>query len=341
MMENARIWTDGACAAPIRLEWYGNWSCAVEEAFAAMPFDPLMDVEVVRRLWEAGAGRERQRIAVLRDDEGRTVGVIPLRKRSVYNWHMLTDYVLPYSRFFVRPGYTEAALAVLGRHFAGGYLGFYETPAPITMLKPEESWVVALPGSYSEMMQRSGFAKRDRRIRRHAEKLELREDRFEELPLALDLWQQKWAARGSLHTARRRDEMLLVFQTLAGIGRLKTFSLYDGAQFVGVQINVLGPDVLYNHLTISRDEYRAAYPGVRTLLASLEWACGQGLAEMDMLRTASEVKRAWAEPTVRGWRLICSPLGFQRLGLALEAAKNLVRHRRENEEAADAGRNKR
>lgn len=309
----------------VHLAWHYEWSSGVEEAFEALPFDPLMDVEVVRAVWEQGVGRARQRIAVLRDENGQTVGIVPLRKRSRYNWHLLMQYVMPYARFFVRPGYTETALAALGRFVGCGNILFYETPADAAMLRPEESWVVTLPPTYEELMRQTGYASKDRRCRRRAEGLELREDRFEDLPLALDLWQQKWTAAGSLHTAGRKDELLTTYRALASQGRLKIFSMYDGAQLVGMDVAMIAPPTLYGLLTISRDEYRAAFPGIRLLLACLEWACIQGLSEVDMLRTSGHYKSAWAQ---RGWRLIRSPLGSQHLGLTLEGVRRLIRRRK-------------
>ena len=302
----------------------------MDEAFSAMPADALMDREVVRRLWDAGAGIAEQRIALFRDPDGTPSGLVPLRKHGLLSWQLLTQYVLPYARFYVRPGRTAEALAALGRSVDCPNIAFYEMPADRTMLRAEESWVVELPPAYGELMQRTGYTKTDRRCRKHAAALTAREDYFEALPVALGHWQETWEARGSHYTAKRKDEMLLAFQTLARQGRLKTFSLHDGDSLAGMQINVICGDTLCCQVGVAREEYRKAYPGIWGLLASMEWACAHGFREVDMLRTSGHYKRAWAVPAVRGYRLVQSPAGSQWLGLTLEKVKDLrhgFRHR--------------
>ena len=87
----------------VRVEWYGDWSPSVAEAFSVLPYDHLMDAVLVRRLWEDGVGRDRQKIALVRSLSGEPVGVVPLRKRGKLSWQLLTHYVMPYARFFVLP----------------------------------------------------------------------------------------------------------------------------------------------------------------------------------------------------------------------------------------------
>lgn len=313
-----------ARAAGIRIEWHGEWCGAVTAAFAAMRYDPLMDPDLVRRLWEDGTGRDRQRIALVRAPDGQAVGVVPLRKRGKLSWQLLTQYVLPYARFFVQPGYTDAALDLLGRDIDCDNVAFYETPARTRMIRAEESWVVELPTTYAELMRRTDYAHTDRRCRKRAASLAAREDCFEALPVALDYWQATWAARGSPGTAKRKDEMLLTFQALARLGRLKTFSLHDGEALAGMQINVICGDTLCCQVGLAREEYKKAYPGIWGLLASMEWACGQGFREVDMLRTSGHYKRAWAVPVVRGYRLVRRPFGSEALGCAIEGTKEFL-----------------
>lgn len=310
---------------PVRLEWHHEWSPQVNEAFAALPVDPFMDREVVRTLWDFNEDNTPQRIALFRNLEGKPVGVAPLRKHGAASWQLITQYVLPYARLHVLPAYTPQALAALGRWVDCPNILFYETPADLTMLRPEESWVVKLPATYAELMHQTDYAHNDRRCRKHAAKLTADEDRFDLLPMALDCWQQKWAAQGSLYTAKRKDEMLRVFQKLADQGRLKTFSLHDGDALAGMQINVIGADTLYCQVGIAREEYKKAYPGIWGILVSMEWAIGQGFAEVDMLRTSGSYKKAWATPVTRGYRLVRSPLGSRSLGLVLEKAKDRIR----------------
>ena len=317
-------------ASRVRIEWHREWSPAVAEAFAALPYDHLMDPALVRALWEDGVGRDRQKIAVVRSFQGEAVGVVPLRKRGKLSWQLLTHYVLPYARFFVRPGYTDAALDILGREMDCDNVAFYETPTRTRMLRPEESWVVTLEPTYEKLMRRTDYAHNDRRCRKRAAGLVAREDDFEALPTALDHWQETWTVRGSPGTAKRKDEMLLTFQTLAHLGRLKTFSLHDGETLAGMQISVICGDILCCQVGLAREEYKKAYPGIWGLLASMEWACKQGFREVDMLRTSGHYKRAWAVPVVRGYRVIRSPFGSETLGCAIEDTKQFLwnlRHR--------------
>jgi len=286
-------------AAPrrkVRVEWHRTWSPSVSEAFAALPYDPLMDPELVRRLWEDGVGRDRQKIAVLRGEDTQVAGVVPLRKRGKLSWQLLTQYVLPYARFFVLPAYTDAALKALGREIDCNNVSFYRMPAHTRMLRPEESWVTALESSYDELMRRTKYRKEDRQCRRYAEGLELAEDRYELLPAALAHWQAKWLKEGSRVAASRKDDLLLSFQILAEQGRLKTFSLHDGDKFAAMEMNMIGPVTMYSMTTIMLDEYRKTHAGIRLTLAAMQWGCANGMAEYDMLRTSGHYKKRWAEP---------------------------------------------
>jgi len=313
------------CAARVRIEWHAEWSEAVTAAFAALPYDHLMDPALVRAFWEDGQGRDRQRIALVRAPGGEPVGVVPLRKRGQWSWQLLTQYVMPYARFFVRPDYTDAALDALGSHIDCDNVAFYELPVRTRMLRPEESWVVALPPTYEELMRRTKYARKDRQCRQHAGRLTLLEDQYVHLPEAMNHWQQRWAAEGSHTTAGRKNDLLLGFQVLAGQGRLKTFSLHDGDTLAAMVVNLIGPDALCFILTMVKDEYKQDYAGIRNLLASMEWGCANGMKEYDMLRTLGHYKRQWAEPQTRGYRVIRRPLGSEALGCAVEGAKGVLR----------------
>ncbi len=210
-------------AARVCLEWHEEWSSAVANAFATLPYDHLMNPELVRRLWEDGVGRDRQKIAVLRGDDGQAVGVVPLRKRGKLSWQLLTQYVLPYARFFVLPEYTDAALDALGSQIDCDNVLFYQTPSSTRMLRAEESWVTALPPTYDELLRRTKYAQKDRKFRRETAGLEMREDDYASLPEALAHWQEKWIAAGSHATAARKDDLLLSFQIMAAQGRLEDF----------------------------------------------------------------------------------------------------------------------
>ena len=315
-------------AGGVRVEWHEEWSEAVRRAFAALPYDPLMDPDLVRRLWEDGVGRDRQKIALVRAPGGEAVGVVPLRKRGRLSWQLLTQYVMPYARFFVRPGYTDAALDVLGRCIDCDNVAFYETPSRTRMLHAEESWVVTLEPTYEELLRRTKYTKEDRKFRREAAGLEMREDCYECLPEALDHWQAKWKAAGSHTTAARRDDLLVSFRTLAEQGRLKTFSLHDGDTLAAMEMNMIGPSTMYSMTTIMRDEYRHTHAGIRLTLAAMEWGCANGMAEYDMLRTSGHYKRQWAEPVTRSYRLVRRPFGSETLGCALESMKESLRSRR-------------
>ena len=309
-------------ASHVLLEWHGEWSEAVAEAFAALPYDHLMDPVLVRRLWEAGVGRDRQKIAVVRAPGGTPVGVVPLQKRGKTSWQLLTHYVMPYDRFFVLPEYTDAALRALGREIDCYSVSFTRLPANTRMLRPEESWVTRLGPSYDELMRRTKYAQKDRLYRRQTADMNLREDDYAALPEALACWQAKWTAVGSYSTAGRKDDLLLGFQVLAEQGRLKTFSLYDGDKFAAMGIGMIGPRILYAITKVQRDEYRKCHAGIRLTLAAMEWACAEGLAEYDMMTTAGDFKRQWAQPEVRGYRLVRSPFGSEALGCVLECAKD-------------------
>jgi len=308
----------------VRVEWHEEWSEAVDQAFQTLPYDPLMDPELVQTLWEDGQGRERQKIALLRNFEGKAVGVVPLRKRGKLSWQLLTQYVMPYARFFVLPEYTDAALEALGAEIDCSHLVFSQMPVNTRMLRAEESWVVALEPTYEALMQRTKYRKEDRQCRRYAAGLELIEDRYDLLPDALTYWQKKWLDEGSRVAATRKDDLLLCFQTLAKQGRLKTFSLHDGSTFAAMEMNMIAGDTMYSITTIMLDDYRKCHAGIRLTLAAMEWGCENGMAEYDMLRTSGHYKRRWAEPMVRSHRLIRRPLGSESLGLALESAKDAL-----------------
>ncbi len=316
--------TEAALKRKVRVEWHKEWSSAVANAFATLPYDHLMDPELVRRLWEDGVGRDRQKIAVLRGDDGQAVGVVPLRKRGKLSWQLLTQYVLPYARFFVLPEYTDAALDALGSQIDCDNVLFYQTPSSTRMLRAEESWVTALPPTYDELLRRTKYRKEDRQCRRYAEGLELVEDRYELLPEALAHWQAKWQTEGSRVAATRKNDLLLCFRVLAAQGRLKTFSLHDGDKLAAMEMNILGPDTMYSMTTIMRDDYRKNHAGIRLTLAAMEWGCANGMAEYDMLRTSGHYKKRWAEPLIRSYRLIRRPLGSEALGCAVEDIKNYV-----------------
>jgi hypothetical protein len=316
---------------PIRVEWHDEWSPAVSRAFAAMPYDHLMDVEVVARLWEQAKGGGKQQIAVLRAGDA-PVGVLPLKRRGRFAWQLLTQFVLPYARFYVLPPYTSAALAALGRYIACDDVAFYEfpAPAPSVILVPHESWVVRLEASYRALMARTGYTRGDRRCRARTAGLTLREDQYDELPLALEHWAHHWRARGHHYTANRKDELLAVFRVCQEQGRLKTFALYDGDRFAAMTINIVGPGTLYFMTTVMRDEYRPVYAGIRVLLAAMEWACANGFKEYDLLPLFGHYKRHWAEPVTRSYRLVRGPFGSRTLGLigeGLRDVENRVRWR--------------
>ena len=313
-----------AACNQVQVEWHGTWSEDVADAFAALPYDPLMDPELVRRLWEDGLGRDRQKIALLRSPQGEWVGAVPLRKRGKLSWQLLTQYVMPYARFFVLPEYTDAALDALGSEIDCKNVGFSQTPANTRMLRPEESWVTVLEPTYDALMRRTKYRKEDRQCRRYAEGLTLMEDRFDLLPEALHLWQKKWLEEGSRVAATRKNDLLLCFQILAQQGRLKTFSLHDGDSFAAMEMNMIGPKTMYSITTIMRDEYRQNHAGIRLTLAAMEWGCEHGMTEYDMLRTSGHYKKRWAEPLIRSHRLIRKPLGSETLGLALENAKDAL-----------------
>lgn len=326
-----------AHAAPIKIEWHADWSRAVAEAFTTLPPDHLMDADVVRTLWEAGVGRDRQRIALVRDGDGAPVGVVPLRKRGKLSWQLLTQYVMPYARFHVLPAHTDAALDALGREIDCDNVVFHGMPSRTRMLRAEESWVVPLAPTYDELMRRTQYGKRDRKCRKRAAALTLAEDNYDAMPEALSLWQAKWAARGSRATAGRKDDLLLGFQTLASQGRLKTFSLHDGDTLVAMDVNMIGPGTTYSITGVIRDEYKDAFPGIRVLLAGMEWACAHGMTEYDLLRTSGHYKSAWAAPETRSYRLIRRPFGSEGLGCAFESAKDLLRRRRARRETGGGG----
>jgi hypothetical protein len=308
----------------VHVQWHAVWSSAVEEAFAVLPYDHLMDVEVVRRLWSHEVGRRSQVIAVLSAEGGTPVGVVPLQRRGLASWKLLTQYAQPYARFHVLPGYTDAALAALHCYIACDNVLFHELPTQGVLLRPEESWIVRLSCSYAELMQRTGYRTEDRRCRMRAAGLELFEDRYEELPLLLDLWASKWRQLGHRETASHQDRLLVAFRVLAGQGRLKTFSLYDGPRLVAGIVNLIASPTLYPWLQFYREDYRHAYPGVRNLLATMEWACAHGFEECDLAVTRGEYKRAWAQPEVRGYRLVRGPFGSQSVVTMSEAMRDLM-----------------
>ena len=192
------------------------------------------------------------------------------------------------------------------------------------MLRPEESWVVPLEPTYEALMKRTKYARKDRQCRQHSSRLTLREDDYGSLPAALEAWQRKWLSEGSLATACRKSDLLLGFGVLAEQGRLKTFSLHDGDTLAAMIVNVIGPGTLYFLLTVTQEAYKQDYAGIRNLLASMEWGCMHGMAEYDMLRTSGHYKRLWAQPEVRGYRLVRRPFGSETLGCAIEDAKVLL-----------------
>ena len=324
----AQSWDRTVGSAKVQVEWHGTWSEDVADAFAALPYDPLMDPELVRRLWEDGLGRDRQKIALLRSPQGEWVGAVPLRKRGKLSWQLLTQYVMPYACFFVLPEYTDAALDALGSEIDCDNVVFSRTPANTRMLRPEESWIVRLPSTYDELMRRTKYSNKDRRYRRDTSGLELREDDYASLPGALAHWQEKWTAAGSHATAARKDDLLLCFQILAEQGRLKTFSLHDGEILAAMGIGMLTPGKMYAVTKVSRDDYRKCHAGIRLTLAAIEWGCKHGIGEYDMLRTSGSYKSQWAEPEMHGWRMIRRPLGSETLGCALEGIKDILRNRR-------------
>src|SRR6266576_3919657 len=135
------------------VEWHRAWSSDVSNAFEQLPADELMNVDVVRILCEHGSGRSRQKIGVLRDG-GTVVGVLPLAWRvdwtGLYAWRLLTQYVMPYARFFVLPGYTDLALRSMGGYFACDNVAFYELPKNTSVLQEETSWVAPLSCTFDE-----------------------------------------------------------------------------------------------------------------------------------------------------------------------------------------------
>ena len=314
----------GASTAKVRVEWHEDWSSPVSEAFSVLPYDHLMDAVLVRRLWEDGVGRDRQKIALVRSLSGEPVGVVPLRKRGKLSWQLLTHYVMPYARFFVLPQYTDAALDVLGRDIDCFRVSFSQVPANTRMLRPEESWVVPLKPTYDELLRRTRYREKDRKFRRETARMDLREDDYGSLPEALDHWQRKWLSEGSLATACRKSDLLLGFEVLAEQGRLKTFSLHDGDTLVAMGVGMIGPGILYAVLKMMREEYRRNHAGIRLTLAAMEWACEHGMVEYDMVTTGGQFKRQWAQPEVRGYRLVRRPFGSETLGWAIESSKDVL-----------------
>ena len=314
-----------------RIEWEHSWSSSVDEAFSRLPYDHLMDPVLVRRLWETGVGRDRQKIAVVRAESGKPVGVVPLRKRGKLSWQMLTHYVMPYARFFVLPEYTDFALGALSRELDCSNVLFTRLPSRVRMLRAEESWVTALEPTYEALMKRTKYAAKDRQCRQRSGTLTLREDSFMDLPEVLDCWQRKWMRAGSRATAGRKDDLLLGYGVLAEQGRLKTFSLHDGDTLAAMEIIMVAAGTMYAVLTIMRPEYRQCHPGIRAMLAALEWGCGNGMKEYDMLSNFGHYKKHLAEPEVRGFRVVRSPFGSEALGSMIESTKDWVWRMRHKE----------
>ncbi len=304
----------------IYIEWCREWSSAVSEAFASMPYDPLMDSTLVRTLWEDSARQYPQKIALLKTNSGYIIGVIPLQKRDRLGWQFLADYFMPYSRFFVRPEYTDAALHALRGVIDCHRVVFYCLPIDTRMLRPEESWEVRLTPTFAELMKQTNYEKKAKHIHRKAENLTLREDDFTLLPEALDCWQAKWMPR-SPSTARRKDKLLLGYQCLAKMGRLKTFSLHDGDRMATIEILILEDASIYGMTTVTRDEYRQQYAGVACRLATMEWACANGYARIDYGPGTDHFKKQWAVSKPTSYRLLWSPFGSAALGSALHNAK--------------------
>ncbi len=92
-------------------------------------------------------------------------------------------------------------------------------------------------------------------------------------------------------------------------------------------IGMIAFPIMYAITKMARDEYRHTHAGIRLTLAAMEWGCANGMAEYDMLRTSGDYKRQWAEPEMRGWRVIRCPLGSEALGSAMEGVKDYLRSR--------------
>jgi CelD/BcsL family acetyltransferase involved in cellulose biosynthesis len=172
-------------------------------------------------------------------------------------------------------------------------------------------------------MKARKYAKDDRYIRRKSENLVCLHNNYSDIPVALDEWQKTWITRGSDHTATLKDEMLAVSEYLAKVGKLKTFSLYDNDKLAAFANCVIDGNIAYNTFISVWDEYRPIYAGMRVILEEMAWACESGMQNLDLLRTSSLPKHKWAEPEVKGFRLIRCPLGLEILGSALSTLKDI------------------
>src|SRR4051794_7737726 len=97
-----------AATREINVQWHRRWSAAVEDAFKEMPYDLLMDRDIVKARWDYTQGKSTQRIGIVECDN-EVIGILPIQKGRL-RWNLTMETVLPYTRFYVKPGYTDAVL---------------------------------------------------------------------------------------------------------------------------------------------------------------------------------------------------------------------------------------
>jgi CelD/BcsL family acetyltransferase involved in cellulose biosynthesis len=74
-----------------------------------------------------------------------------------------------------------------------------------------------------------------------------------------------------------------------------------------MNVSMVAGETVFYLMSTALDEFRSNYPGVYTILLMLEWACNNGLTQADLLRTSGSLKRKWAAPEARGYRLVRGP----------------------------------
>lgn len=293
----------------------------MSEALASLPYDHLMDPDLTRAIWDSPPLGPR-RIGVFYDRD-RPVGVVPLEKRGLMSWQLLTEFVMPYAAFHVLPEYVDAALWSLGRYVDSTDVVFPRLPSDPALTRPEESWVIELGVPYAELLRRCDYVHEDRRCRKKSAALTVHVDQFEDLPEALARWSEKWSGRGHAETACRKAQLMASFQAMAAAGKLKTFTLRHQGRFAGMNIHYVGPETVYFMVTVALDEFRSQYVGVRTILEALEWACGAGARSFDMLTQGAHYKKKWATPTCKAHRLMVGPGRSSTVAKGMERAEAL------------------
>lgn len=301
-----------ATASQPKVSWLREWTTEADAALRALPAELYTDPEILRTIWDYGVGRRRQRFGIVRTETGSVVGVLLLKQAGI-RWRPLTEDLLPASRFAVLPEFIDCTLASLRCYLWSDYSIFYRPPAASPRLSIQSSAVVDLREPYVELMRRKNYNRRDRQCRAKTADMTIIEDRWEDLPSALDTWAAAWTARGFQSSARQRDERLLVLELLARRGQLKTFSLWDGDVLAAHIANVVDGDVLHLQVTTTRPEYRDRYAGIRMCLATLDWAYANGLREYDLGPTHLGYKMLWGELVERTYVLSVGPFGSQPL----------------------------